>query len=147
MIGARLDEALERLGWRARDLCDAAVLSESCVSQIRSGQKTPSLLVALAVAEVTGWTIDALIGADPLGDPDCVRLPKPTSTASTGWAASIKALVYASSLKDVACRMRCDPPRVHMYLRGVEPRLTSAVAFSQRLGQRVHAMAIGRPAL
>ncbi len=145
-FATRLDEALDRLGWNARDLSDAAVISEPHVSEIRSGRRRPSLAVALQIAEVTGWSLDSLTADAPLGEPDFERLKKP-SWVATKWQASIKALVDASSLPAVARKVQRDHSAIHAYLRGVEPRLDIAIWYAQRLGQSLHEMAIGRPRL
>jgi hypothetical protein len=140
----RIDEALDRLGWSATVLAAAAVIGEPHISEMRAGRKLPGLPVALALAEVTGWTIDSLVGDRPLGKPDFDRLAEP-SMHTTLWGDSIRALVEAHGMRAVARKVKCDHSCVHAYLRGVEPRLTTAVRYSRALGQQVHAMALGRP--
>lgn len=141
----RLNEALAHRGWTARELCDRAVLSQPHVSDMRTGRRLPSLAVALAISQVTGWTIDSLVGEAPLGEPDLEPVDRLQPRVTTGWGTSIKALVAARGLPAIARAVAVDHSSIHAYLNGNEPRLETAIRWARALEQRLHDMALGRP--
>src|SRR5690349_1451698 len=88
----RLHEALAALGWTQTELSAVTTLAPSTVSHLASGETVPMLVTALTISEVTGWTVDSLVGDQPLGEPDFERLPSPRHLVTTEWTASMRKL-------------------------------------------------------
>lgn len=147
-FGARLDDALEALGWLPVDLARVSGMGTSTVSHLRNGWTVPSLVTALTISEVTGWTIDSLVSTVALGGPDFARLDKPVHLATTEWGKAVRRLCDHYTTAILASIVgQCKPTVRRYYLNGIEPDLRTAKRYSDALGQSLQDLALGTPRL
>lgn len=148
-FGLRMHEALDRIGWRPIELSRATLIPPKTCSHVANGRDQPSLARALQMAEVVGYTLDSLCGEVPLGEPDGERLEFPAHSAGSEWHTAIELLSAAHGLSEFARRIGRPKPTIWRWKvpPWPEPSLHTAVEVSAALEQRLHAMALGRPAL
>ena len=64
----RLKELIERTNTKQRDLCAAADVAHSTMSQYVNGQREPGINTLIKLADYFGVTVDYLIGHDAAPD-------------------------------------------------------------------------------
>ena len=145
---SRMREAMDMRGMSPASLAIATGLGRSTVSHLVNAWSGARLNSALSIADALGVSLDALCQPDPL-EPSPAR-PRLHHRYPRGtlWHASIAILCEREGTTVVAgrvavsvqslCRMRRAP--------WPEPPLDLACSFANRLGQSLHALAMGAPA-
>jgi hypothetical protein len=143
----RIEELLERSGHSLREFSAVLGLSYETVRRWlpQFGQE-PALSLAVAFAEVTGWTVDQLLGSAPLVGPWRIAGLVQWMPMSTGFAASLFAIARA---RDISLRRLAElslvPSRtLYAWTQGrSEPGISNASRVAAALGETMHDMAAG----
>jgi hypothetical protein len=143
----RIEELLERSGHSLRDFSAVLGLSYETVRRWlpQFGQE-PALSLAVAFAEVTGWTVDQLIASAPLVGPWRVDGRVQWARMSTMFAASLFAIARARdvSLRQLAEQSLVPSRTLYVWTQGrAEPGIYNASRVAEALGETLHDMAAG----
>jgi transcriptional regulator with XRE-family HTH domain len=143
----RIEELLERSGLSLREFAAELGLSHETVRRwLPSFGQEPTLSLAVAFSGVTGWTVDQLLGSDPLVGPWRIAGPVLWMPMSTGFAASLFAIARARdiSLRRLAEESLVPSRTLYAWTQGrSEPGIYNASRVAEALGETLHDMAAG----
>jgi hypothetical protein len=143
----RIEELLDRSGLSLRVFsAELGLIYETVRRWLPAFGQEPALSLAVAFAEVTGWTVDQLIGSAPLVGPWRIEGQAQWMPMSTGFAASLFAIARARdiSLRRIAEESLVPSRTLYCWTQGrSEPGIYNASHVAEALGETLHDMAAG----